>query len=144
LNVRNFTVAGEPDALTGKLRASGNKDANYTQQDAKQIIDRNAADENAAFTKLAERLIQQQDAAVTNPATIQANIPEQGRLLTFSRAVAVDNWADLQLGLKAKAVTSASWLKRLLILAGTALALALFGHSAGIFRRQREGGGATA
>ncbi len=44
------------------------------------------ADENAALMRCAERLIQQQDAAVTNPATIQASIPEQGRLLTFSRS----------------------------------------------------------
>ena len=128
LNVRNGIVAGAPDALTGKLRAADNKDANYTQQDAKQLIDRNPADENAALMRCAERLIQQQDAAVTNPATIQASIPEQGRLLTFSRSVAVDNFADLKLGLEAKAVTTASWFTRLLILAGIALTLALFAH----------------
>ena len=78
---------------------------NYTQEDAKQILDRNTADENAAFMRLAERLIQQQDAAVSSPAVIHASIPEQGRLLTFSRAVAVDNFADLQIGLKAKAIS---------------------------------------
>ena len=110
LNVRQSAAAGEPDALTGKLRDErGNKDANYTQQDAKQIIDRNTADENAAFMRLAERLIQQQDAAVSSPAAIRASIPEQGRLLTFSRAVAVDSWADLQIGLEAKAAKAASW-----------------------------------
>ncbi|MEO8353846.1 MAG: hypothetical protein ABI680_19135, partial [Chthoniobacteraceae bacterium] len=87
--------------------------------------------------KLAERLIQQQDAALANPATIQASIPEQGRLLTFSRSVAVDHWADLRIGLEAKAVPIAAWWKRLLILAGTALALALLAISArGLSRRQ--------
>lgn len=137
LNVRNGIVAGAPDTIAGKLRAeSGNKDANYTQQDAKDLMGRNTADDNAAFTKLAERLIQQQDAAVTNPATIQASIPEQGRLLTFSRAVAVDNWADLQIGLEAKAVKSAGWFKRLLILGGTAVLLGLFATFAGAFRRK--------
>ena len=136
LNVRQAGAAGETDALTGKLRAGrGGKDANYTQQDAKQILDRNSADENAAFTRLAERLIQQQDAAVSSPAAIQASIPEQGRMLTFSRAVAVDNWADLQIGLKARAVTSASWLVRLTILAGTALILGLSIRGAKNFRR---------
>src|SRR5260370_28703758 len=141
LNVRQSSAAGEPDAIAGKLRAGrGGKDANYTQQDAKQILDNNTADENAAFNRLAERIVQQQDAAVSNPAVIQANIPEQGRLLTFSRAVAVDNWADLHLDLKAKAATSASWLLRLAILGGIAFVLALFVRSAKVFRRAQRVG----
>ncbi|HZJ13858.1 MAG TPA: hypothetical protein VFD27_02355, partial [Chthoniobacteraceae bacterium] len=138
LNVRNSLVTGEADALTGKLRDErGNKDANYTQEDAKQIIDRNPADENAALARCAERLIQQQDAAVSNPAGIHASIPEQGRLLTFSRSVAVDNWADLEIGLEARATTSAGWFKRILILAGTALILALLAGFAEAFRRKQ-------
>ncbi len=141
LNVRNNTIAGAPDPLAGKLRGTaggGNasKDANYTQQDAKDQMGRNTADDNAAFVKLAERLIQQQDAAITNPAAIQATIPEQGRLLTFSRTVAVDNWADLQIGLKAKAATAAGWFKRLLILIATAVVLAAFIRFAGTFHRK--------
>ena len=141
LNVRNNTVAGAPDPLAGKLRGTSGggtaaKDANYTQQDAKDQMGRNTADDNAAFVRLAERLIQQQDAAITNPATIQATIPEQGRLLTFSRTVAVDNWADLQIGIKAKAVTTAGWFKRLFILAVTALLLWGFARLAGAFRKK--------
>jgi hypothetical protein len=62
--------------------------------------------------KLAERLIQQQDAAVANPAAIRASIPEQGRVLTFKRALQVDPWADLKLGIELAAVKVASgWLK---------------------------------
>lgn len=127
LNVRQSSAAGEPDTIAGKLRAGrGGKDANYTQQDAKQILDNNSADENAAFTRLAERIIQQQDAAVSSPAAIQANVPEQGRLLTFGRAVAVDSWADLQIELKACTDATVSWFTRLLILAGTLLILVMF------------------
>ena len=37
----------------------------------------------------------------------------------------MDNMADLKLGLEAKAVTSAGWFKRLVILLGIALGLAL-------------------
>ena len=132
LNVRQSSAAGDKDAPASKLR--GGKEANYTQQDAKQILDRNSADENAAFTKLAERLIQQQDAAVSNPAAIHATIPEQGRLLTFSRSVAVDTAADLHIGIKAKAVASASWFTRLLILALIALTLGATVRSARVFR----------
>ena len=144
LNVRQSTAAGEPDAVAGKLHAGrSGKDAQYTQQDAKQILDSNTGDENATFTRLAERLIQQQDAAVSSPTAIRANIPEQGRLLTFSRAVAVDTWADLQVDLKATALTSASWLTRLLILVGTGVVLALFGGAAQLLRRKMLGGTAT-
>jgi len=136
LNVRNGVA--EPETVVGKLRIGrGGKDLNYTPQDAKQILDSNTAEENAAFSRLAERLIQQQDAAVTTPTTIQASIPEQGRLLTFSRAVAVDPWADLQIGLQARAMGAASWITRVLILAVTLLILALFARSAQAFRRKQ-------
>jgi hypothetical protein len=133
LNVRNNVVTGAPDPVAGKLRGNDNKDANYTQQDAKDLMGRNTADDNAAFTRLAERLIQQQDAAISNPATIQATIPEQGRLLTFSRTVAVDPQADLHVGLEAKSKTTSGWFTRLLVLAGTALILVVFTHLADSF-----------
>jgi hypothetical protein len=137
LNVRQSSAAGETDAVAGKLRAGrGGKDANYTQEDAKQILDKNTADDNAAFTRLAERLIQQQDAAVSSPTAIHANIPEQGRLLTFTRSVAVDTWADLPVHLKARAVSAGSWWQRLCIFAGTAVVLAMGLHLTGAFRRQ--------
>lgn len=139
LNVRNNTVSGTSDPVSGKLRGNvDNKEANYTQQDAKAIMERNTADDNAAFTRLAERLIQQQDAAISNPATIQATIPEQGRLITFSRSVAVDTQADLHIDLKTKAVATASWIKRLLILAVTTCVLGLFALLAQALRRKQS------
>jgi len=125
LNVRQAAASGEPAALTGKLRdLRDGKDVNYTQDDAKAIIDRNTADENAAFMKLAERLIQQQDAAVSSPAVIRANVPQQGRLLTFKRAVVVDTWADLNIGLKARAADATSTAMCFLVLILTAGVLA--------------------
>jgi len=132
LNVRQAAVAGANGGANGAVNGTlnsvrNNYAANYTQQDAKQIIDNNSADENSAFMKLAERLIQQQDAAVANPAVIRADIPQQGRLLTFKRAVVVDTWADLNIGLKARAVVVASPNVRLLVLAITALVLAGLG-----------------
>jgi hypothetical protein len=76
--------------------------------------------------KLAGRLIQQQDAAVANPAAIRANVPEQGRLLTFKRAVVVDSWADLNIAVHAHTVAVASWGARLAVLALVGLVLAGF------------------
>ena len=135
LNVRQAATAGDTATLGGRFRdVRGAKDLNYTQQDAKGIIDRNTADDNAAYMKLAEKLIQQQDAAVTAAAAIRANIPEQGRVLTFQRAVAVDKEADLRIGLEAKAVKAASWGARALILAATLLMLALLTWTGRSFR----------
>jgi hypothetical protein len=48
-------------------------------------------------------------------------------VLTFKRAVLVDTWADLKIGLEAKAVKAASAGVRVLILAGTMMLLAVFG-----------------
>ena len=88
--------------------------------------------------RLAERLIQQQDAAVSSPAAIRANIPEQGRVLTFKRAVSVDRLADLRIDLQTAAVRAASWSARLLILAATLFLYALFAWSARSFRRGEQ------
>jgi hypothetical protein len=87
--------------------------------------------------KLAQRLVQQQDAAVSSPAVIRANIPEQGRLLTFKRSVDVNEEADLNIGLEATAAKAASWSVRLFVLVMTALALAEFGLLARGFRSQK-------
>jgi hypothetical protein len=128
LNSRQSAAAGDPGALGGKLRDLRNrKEMNYTQQDAKDIIDVNTAEENAAFMRLAEKLIQQQDAAVSNPAGIRASIPEQGRVLTFKRAVAVEPWADLKIGLQASMPRTASITLRMLILVGALVVFAVFG-----------------
>jgi hypothetical protein len=126
LNVRQSELTGNPGVLAGRLRDRTRKEVNYTQQDAKDLIDRNTADDNAAFLRLAERLIQQQDAAVNRPAALRASIPEQGRVLTFRRAVVVDRWADLQINLEAVTRRAASWGLRLLVLSGTLVLLTLF------------------
>jgi hypothetical protein len=136
LNVRQAAVAGDTAVLGGRFRDQrGAKDVNYTQQDAKELIDRNSADDNAATMRLAERIIQQQDAAVTAATAIRANIPEQGRTLTFQRSVAVDKEADLHIGLVASAVKVASWGVRSFILAVTLAMLGVFGWMTRLFGR---------
>jgi hypothetical protein len=120
----------------------GRKEVAYTQQDAKDIIDRNTADDNAAYMRLAERLIQQQDAAVSSPTGIRASIPEQGRLLTFKRAVLVNaligTKEELKIGLEATAARAASWGVRVLILGATLVVLGLFAWGARALRRVSE------
>jgi hypothetical protein len=117
LNVRQSAAAGESSPAPGNLKELRNrKDVAYTQQEAKQIIDANTADDNATLMRLAERIIQQQDAAVPTPTAIRAAIPQQGRLLTFRRTVQVDTWADLKIQLEAGALRAASWSMRVVML----------------------------
>ena len=140
LNVRQATASGDQAVLGGKLRdLRSHKEANYTQQDAKDIIDRNNADDNAAYMRLAEKLIQQQDAAVTTPAAIHATVPVQGRVLTFKRAVVVDQWANLGIQLQATAVKAANWATCGLILAGTFLLLAVLAWSRSVLKSEPHG-----
>ena len=68
------------------------------------------------------------------PAAIRASIPEQGRVLTFKRAVVVDTWADLKIHLAATAAKAASWAVRVPILAASLLVLAAFASAARSFR----------
>ena len=76
--------------------------------------------------RLAERLIRQQDAAAASPAAIRVAIPEQGRLLTFSRPLQVQPWADLKLNIQAVQAESTSSLFRFTLLLCVLLVVCLF------------------
>jgi hypothetical protein len=117
LNIRQ-AASGEDGTLANKLQQQfrQRKELSYTQKEAREIQERNSADDNAAFARLAERIIQQQDAAVSSPAVIRASLPEQPRVLTFRRAVAIDPWADLHLEIKAKQARAASAPIRIILL----------------------------
>ena len=125
LNVRQSGTAPEAGPVAAKLRElRSRQEANYTQQDAREIIERNSADDNAALMRLAERLVQQQDAALANPAALRANIPVQSRLLVFKRAVLVDPNADLRLNINATPA-QATQQRTLIILGGIVLGMVL-------------------
>jgi hypothetical protein len=64
---------------------------------------------------------------VSSPSAIRAAVPEQGRLLSFKRAVQVDPMADLKLHLEAAAAQGASLGGKFLLLTGLFLALLLVG-----------------
>lgn len=125
LNVLNNRqpARGETPAAKQATAVAGRAGA-YTQAEAKELLDANTAEDNASMTKLAERLIQQQDAAVPAPAAIRATLPDQGKQLTFTRAVLVDTFADLSLRLRASSSAPASSGARFALLG---LLLLLFG-----------------
>jgi hypothetical protein len=116
LNVRQSASGGQP-AVAAKVRElRGRRDATYTQEEAKELFGNNTVDDNNALSRLAARMIQQQEAAVAAPMAIRAAVPEQGRMLTFRRAVQVDKWADLRLDLEAKAARTAPMGGRFVVL----------------------------
>jgi hypothetical protein len=61
---------------------------------------------------------------LASPTAIRTTVPEQGRLLTFRRAVQVDTWADLRIGLEATAMLSAPSGMKFLLLVGVFTLLA--------------------
>ncbi len=139
LNVRQNAAAGEAAPAADNLKQLRNrKDVAYTQQEAKQIIEANTADDNAALMRLAERLIQQQDAAVTAPAAIRAAIPQQGRLLTFRRTVQVDTKADLKISLQTKASRSVPMHVRFGIILAVLTGFALLTWMGGALRNRSK------
>jgi hypothetical protein len=135
LNNRFAVVAGETDAPALQLQAGRGQEPAYTQELAREIMDRNTAEENAVMMKLAERLVQQQEAAVPSPAAIRASVPEGGKLLTFSRALLVDDYAPLSLQIRARAPATASSSWQMSVLGGTLAVFLILGLAA---RRQTE------
>ncbi len=138
LNVRQAANAPAAGVAAKVRELRQRRDGNYSQDEAKQIFDNNSADDNNALSRLASRLIQQQEAAVAAPAAIRAAVPEQGRVLTFKRAVQVDQWAEMRVDLETKAVRGAPLGTRFLVLLGLA---ALLGISL-LWRGRAADGGA--
>lgn len=136
LNVRQTAVGGDASSAKGNLQQlRSQNNVSYTQQQAKQLIDANTADDNASLVKLAERIIQQQDAAVPAPAAIRASIPQQGRMLTFSRTVQVDTSSDLAIRLTASVERAAPFSTRLWVSVAIFFSLGLMRWLGGTLRQ---------
>ncbi|MBM3845969.1 MAG: hypothetical protein FJ405_06765 [Verrucomicrobia bacterium] len=130
LNAQQAQSSGGRDsAALEELRRR--RDGAYTQEQAKEILDGRSADESAALTRLAERLIQQQDAAAPLPAAIRSSLPLSGHVLTFRRSVQAEVGSEMRLSLETRLKTRVHWLSQTLALAGM---LAVF---AGLIFRAR-------
>ena len=75
--------------------------ANYTQDQARKIMNINTQEDNAALVELAERLVRQQDAAQSRATSVRASIPDRGHRLSFTRALEADAWRPLTLTVSA-------------------------------------------
>jgi hypothetical protein len=113
MNVRQARVAGAAEAIAAAPRDLLEDRGAYTQTQARELLGRKSAEESEAEARLAERLIQQQEAAVGSPAAIRASIPEQGRRVVFSKPVEVNPWSDLRVRIEARAEPEAGWTRKL-------------------------------
>ncbi|MGB0578858.1 MAG: hypothetical protein ACPGVU_04060 [Limisphaerales bacterium] len=107
-------VAKKPNASLQILQADDV--ANYTQEQVRLALRDNDSTENSVLMRLAENLVEQQDAAQAVPEAIRASVPEQGNIYTFTRSIQVDKWADLSVQLKTSTHTPSSTSSRALIL----------------------------
>jgi len=93
---------GEGHQAKELLPYLGQKKANYTQQEAQQVLDQNSAEVNKDLQQLATCLIGHQDAALAIPEAIRANLPKQGQVLTFTRSLQVNTGTGLRIQIQAK------------------------------------------
>jgi hypothetical protein len=101
------------------------KELRYTDQQVREALNRNPAEANEVLMKLAEQLVEQQNAAQANPEAIQAALPEYSQRLTFTRSMLVDeNSKNLKLDLEVSEVNKSTYGRRLMQLAGIVIAFA--------------------
>ncbi|MDA1277342.1 MAG: hypothetical protein O2960_25330 [Verrucomicrobia bacterium] len=121
LNYRRNSISGNQAEETSQAampKLEAGRDVQYTQQEARQILEGSSGEENAILSRLAERLINQQEAARARADAIHASLPAQGRLLTFTRSLQVDSWAGLNINLETRRIGGVSRTSRFLALGG--------------------------
>lgn len=71
------------------------------------------------FQQLAQRLVEQQNAALAVPQTLQATLPQQGKRYTFTRSLQIEPWSDMEIQLSGKRDTGGGIsYQTLLVIAG--------------------------
>jgi len=79
----------------------------YSERDVKRALADNDADVNRALVQLAEQLIEQQDATVTTPEGLHAQLPTHKNQHVFTRSIMVDK-AALSISLETRTETTAN------------------------------------
>ncbi|MCB1127931.1 MAG: hypothetical protein KDM81_15660, partial [Verrucomicrobiae bacterium] len=125
LNV-NRGLATQQPAQQAEIQQILDNDANYTREQAKALNQSLSSEDQLALGRLAEKLVAQQDAAVANPTAIRASVPEQGRMLAFTRSLQVDPMSDLRIDLEARAVQAGSTGGRFLLVCAVLLVTVIF------------------
>lgn len=119
---RNAALAD--NGLAPAVAAPAPQGVNFTAEQADQLRSQNAAEDNAALRKLAERFVALQQGAAAAPEGIRTLAPEDGRRVTFTKALQTGANADLRLELALRRDDAFSGVAKLLAALGAgALAL---------------------
>ena len=126
-NRANGAFAEKPGLANNSVAIqSVGQELRYTDKQVREALNQNPAEANKALMKLAEQLVEQQEAAHASPEAIQAALPEYGQRLVFTRSMIVDGKSeDLNLALEVSELGSSSRGGRFLFLIGTLLVFAL-------------------
>jgi hypothetical protein len=117
LNVRQAKISGANGGGVGVQNNLRNGlTQNYTQKEAKELIERNTADENGVQLRLVERLVQQQEAVEVQPAPLRTMVPEQGQVLTFTRSMQVETNTVMDVRISAREIRAAGFGSRMMVL----------------------------
>ncbi|MGC8743060.1 MAG: hypothetical protein ACP5T0_04180 [Verrucomicrobiia bacterium] len=76
------------------------QEPDYTQQQVKQVLETTPTEENVALSKLAEKLIRQQEAAVEKPMAIRPTLPAFGNKIEFAVPLKVNPYSELSIKLR--------------------------------------------
>ena len=141
-NRRNFyfndKLSGQDAQQPGQVQAPlpylGQKKANYTHQEAQQVLDKNTDEVNKGLQQLATCLIGHQDAALAIPEAIRANLPKQGQVLTFTRSLQVNTGKGLRIQLQAERPRTREPFLNAALAFGGFLGFTILGSAAGRFR----------
>jgi len=131
MNARRMDAFEQPGASANNAASVFNRREpgqapEYTQQQAQMALEQNRSEDNVALTKVAERVVNQQDAGAASADAIRASLPAQGRRLTFKGSLQVNEWADMQIKLDTRPENRSHVGAALLSLAGILACLGLF------------------
>jgi len=102
LNARNYFLENQLVGGSASTTLAVDQDLSLSQENLERFAYANTADVNVAFNQQAERIIQQQEAAIESVEMLRATFPEIGITHNFTRGLQVENWSSLELALEAR------------------------------------------
>ena len=99
INRRNMMQKEEGVQQQSNVAVESDEILNFTQTEAREFLQQYSAEDNEALSKLANRLVEQQNAAYSNPVAIQVTPPVKGHVVSFASPLIVNKWADMGVSL---------------------------------------------
>lgn len=84
-------------------------DYNFNPKEFDRFTAGNSAEENAALREIANRIVSQQLAAEPAPAALDISLPEQGKVMTFTRSVQIDGEKPMAIHFRLQRDSGGNW-----------------------------------